>query len=128
MASDPPAVVLDGGSAPFDCGPFLPVLAHWLGARNPGFPPKGQTVACLGGFLIASSTLAMSVRKSSPATYGSSLIVANLSDLRGHLALAGHPGAVHKKWDDAGVVIEGKLNLDPHVVNRVSSASGEPAG
>jgi hypothetical protein len=61
-------------------------------------------------------------------SYGSSLIVANLSDLRGHLALAGHPGAVHKKWDDAYVVIEGKLNLDPHVVNRVSSASGEPAG
>jgi hypothetical protein len=61
-------------------------------------------------------------------SYGSSLIVANLSDLRGHLALAGHPGAAHKKWDDAYVVIEGKLNLDPHVVNRVSSASGEPAG
>jgi hypothetical protein len=55
-------------------------------------------------------------------------MVANLSDLRGHLALAGHPGAVRKKWDDAYVVIEGKLNLDPHVVNRVSSASGEPAG
>ena len=60
--------------------------------------------------------------------YLSSVKIANLSDLRGHLALAGHAGAVHKKGDDAYVVFEGKLNLDPHVVDRASSAPGEPAG
>ena len=42
-------------------------------------------------------------------SHRSSLIVANLGDLRWHLALARHVGAVHKQGDDADVVMAAQM-------------------
>jgi hypothetical protein len=45
------------------------------------------------------------------------LIITNLGDLSWQLVLAWHVGAIHKQRENANVVFEGELNLDPDVVD-----------
>jgi hypothetical protein len=61
-------------------------------------------------------------------SYRSSLKVTNLGNLRRDLALAWHMSTVHEQRDYADIVIEGKLNFNPHVVLCASSTQeSQPA-